>query len=483
MAVPSAGGAGRSRLLVATVLTASVVVVATYATPKASAELPVERVHPGGTAQTNAQAQTRAKAAKAKAKKVKVDPKLFGVHDYHANSLHRAGTGSIRLWDAGVQWKDIFPTELGAPQWTRLDDLVTQAHENGTEVTLVLGLTPSYAGATPTSMPDLGMYQSYVHDVMERYSPANWQDDEGHHYRGIAAYQVWNESNIETFWTGGYDGLGQLVKTVHDVRDAVDTGAKVVAPAMVTRLGYQQKGLKTFYKTTVDGIPVWKYVDAISLNLYPLDVYPNPNPTRAGTPEDSMGLLQTVRGILADDGVPSSKPIWNTEINYGLRFGANGGQPASPIPESRQVAYVIRTFLLNAAQGVKRVDWYAYDMDARGALGPLGNTLLTDPVDRAAGTLLAPGRAFTRVQGWMKGTLIGTASKRPCIRDKHGTYTCTVTYSSGMGRIYWNPYASAKVKLVASAKKKVDEYGVTSKAKGGTKLKVNYKPVLVKSTR
>lgn len=481
MAVPLTGGAGRSRLLAAAVLAAAVAVVS-YDAPSASATRAVERSVESAGHRADARATVAAKA-KAKVKKVKVDPRLFGVHDSFLTSLGRSGTGAIRLWDAGVMWKDLFPTELGPASWTRLDDIVTRAHENGTEVTLVLGLTPSYAGATPESMPDLDLYRSYVQQVMERYRPAVWQDSDGKHYRGIAAYQVWNEANIETFWTGGYDGLGQLVKTVHDVRDAVDPGAKVVAPAMVTRLGYQQKGIKQFYKTKVGGTPVWKYVDAISLNLYPLDAYPNPKPTRAGTPEDSIALLKTVRGILAADGVPASKPIWNTEINYGLTSGTKAGQAAKPIPVSRQIAYVIRTYLLYAAQGVKRVDWYAYDLDQRGATGPIGNTLLTDPANRAAGTLLPPGRAFTRVQGWMKGTLIGTATKAPCLKDRHGTYTCTVKYASGMGRIYWNPFGTARVRLVKSAKKKVDEYGTTSKVKGGTKLKVDYRPVLVKSKR
>src|SRR5215213_526763 len=372
----------------AAMLTAALAALATTIVPTASADLAAERT-----------------ARRATVHKVKVNPKLFGVHDSFANSLHRSGTGSIRLWDSGTMWKDIFPT-AGSPNWSRLDSLVTQAHENGTEVTLVLGMTPAYAAANPadpaypTSTPDLDMYTSYVHEVMLHYRADNW-----HGYRGIAAYQVWNEANIQTFWTGTYDQLAQLVKAVHDVRDDVDPGAKVVAPAMVTRLAYQQGGIKKFYATELDGTPVWQYVDALSFNLYPLDAYPNPDPTRAGTPEDSMALLSTVRAILAGDNVPSSMPIWNTEINYGLRFGANGGQPAAPIPASRQVAYVIRTYLLNAAQGIKRVDWYAYDMSDRGDLGPLGNTLLTDPVDRTAGTLLPAGLAFARVQSWMRGTI------------------------------------------------------------------------------
>ena len=470
---PRRGRNPRTRVLVASTVTAAMAVLAASTAPTASATLPVLSSH----------ATAVSKAHHKPVKKVKVDPRLFGVHDYWANSLGRAGTGAIRLWDAGVQWKDIYSTP-DSPDWSRLDTLVTEAHDNGTEVTLVLGLTPKFAAADPTdpayatSMPDLDMYRQYVHDVMEHYSAANWG------YRGIAAYQVWNEANIETFWTGTYAQLGQLVKTVHDVRDQVDPGAKILAPAMVTRLKYQQNGIKNFYKTTVAGKPVWKYVDAVSLNLYPLDAYPNPDPTRLGTPEDSMALLSTVRGILAKDGVPKSLPIWNTEINYGLRFGVNGGKPAASIPVGRQIAYVMRTFLLNAAQGVKRVDWYAYDMGNLPSGSPLGNTLLTDPANRSAGTLMPAGLAFTRVQGWMKGTLIGTRTKRPCIRDKHGTYTCTITYASGgVGRVYWNPYKSAKVTLAKSATKKVDEYGVTSKAKAGSRLKVNYQPVLVKSKR
>ncbi len=274
-------GVGRSRLLLTSVLTAALAVLTAPSAPTAEARLPVERAH-----------------QRAHVHKVKVDPRLFGVHDYFQNSLRRSGTGSIRLWDSGTQWKDIFPTE-GDPSWDRLDSYVTKAHQDGTEVTLVLGLTPAYAAANPDdpaypkSMPDLAKYTDYVRAVMTRYDKSHWG------YRGIAAYQVWNEANISTFWTGTYDDLGQLVKAVHDVRDEVDPGAKIVAPAMVTRLGYEQKGIKKFYKTVVDGKPIWKYVDAISLNLYPLDVYTDPD--HPGTPEDAMALLKTVRGILAQD--------------------------------------------------------------------------------------------------------------------------------------------------------------------------------------
>jgi hypothetical protein len=145
----------------------------------------------------------------------------------------------------------------------------------------------------------------------------------------------------------------------------------------------------------------------------------------------------------------------------------------------------MRTYLLSAAQGVKQVDWYAYDMGdlpvEKGG-GPLGNTLLTDPSNRSAGLITPAGLSFGRVQSWLKGTLVGTATKRPCIKDSNGTYTCTILYPNGsVGRVYWNPYHGAKVTLAGSAHTKVDELGAATSVSGGQKLKVNYQPVLIRS--
>jgi hypothetical protein len=425
--------------------------------PTASATLPVERAR-----------------HHAKVIKVRVAPSFFGVHDAALNSLSRPGTGSIRLWDTGTQWGQI-ANAGGHYNWTRLDQIVSAAHADHTSVTLVLGLSPSFAAAKPSDAPDVTMYRDYLRTIMEHYSAANWT------YRGIAAYQVWNEANISTFWTGTNTQLAELTKAAYDVRNQVDPGAKIIAPAMVTRLKFERKAISAFYATKVPatGKPVWKYVDAISLNLYPTDRVATKAGLRPSVPEDSIGLLNSVRAMLAKVKVPASIPVWNTEINYGMGRAAT----VVPISESRQVANVMRTYLLNAAQGVARVNWYAYDMGLLSTGGTLGNTLLTVPAERTVGTLTPAGLAFTRVQGWMRGTMVGTATKRPCIADRHGTYTCVIRYAHGVGRVYWNPFHAARVTLVRSASKKIDQYGAAVRARGGSKLRVTYMPVLVKSRR
>ena len=129
---------------------------------------------------------------------------------------------------------------------------------------------------------------------------------------------------------------------------AVDPSARLVAPALVSRLSSQQTWIKAFYSQKVAKKNVSAYVDALSFQLYP---------TASGSPEASMTLLAGIRKTLAKNRIV--KPIWNTEVNYGL---VGGGVGARPISTDRQVGNVIRTFVLNASNKVSRVYWYSWDL-------------------------------------------------------------------------------------------------------------------------
>src|SRR5262249_24839950 len=149
----------------------------------------------------------------------------------------------------------------------------------------------------------------------------------------------------------------------------------------------------------------------VALSMYPLPRYGR----RIGVPEDSIKQLTHVKGILHKDGVPGTKAIWNTEINYGLASGSKGGTRTTPISDARQASNVMRTYLLNAANGVKRVFWYRYNWSSLPKGGTLANTLLTRPSDSSQVT--AAGRAYQRVQEWMHGTLLSNGHGRPCAKN------------------------------------------------------------------
>jgi len=397
---------------------------------------------------------------------VRVRHTLYGVHDGSLSSFSSVHEGSIRLWDAGVQWQDI-ETARGHYNWTRLDQLVTAAQAAHTEVTFVIAMTPRFYASSPTRPPrTIAPFKAFVRAVMDRYRVFNGA-------RGIAAYQVWNEANISSFWTGTPTQMARLVRAVNQVRHRVDPRATVVAPPMTMRLGYQAAWMKQFYAVRLGGTPVWRYVDTLALNLYPLPTYGR----RAGTPEDSMVLLAQARKSLRQDHVPRSKPIWNTEVNYGLQSGKHGGQPARRITATLQASYVVRTYLLNAAHGIKRVFWYRYDMSRVLGGGPLGNTVLSNPSDPTQVT--AAGHAFVRAQRWMHGRLLGSKGHAPCPKDRHGTYHCVVRDGSGTRRIYWNPFRTATVTLARGAHHRENVLGGVSSVRPRETLRVGRAPVMV----
>ena len=406
-----------------------------------------------------------------------IDKRLFGMHDSDPTTWPGAGPGSIRLWDAGVTWRDI-ETSPGVYDFGRLDADVRAAHAAGAEVTLVLGVTPAFyapTGGDQTSNPtSLVAWDAYVRALVTRYSSGSWG------YRGIAAYQVWNEANVTGYWTGTPQQMAVLTEHTYNVVKSVDRGALVVSPAFASRIAEQIRGIRRFAFAWTDGKPAWRYTDVVSLNLYPLETYG----TSAGVPETSMSLLAKARKILGYGGLPSTFPIWNTEINYGMPTGSRGGTGATPIRPDLQMAYVVRTYLLNAANGVRRVDFYAYDQRyLPGTNRTLGNVRLSDPADGV--TLSSAGRAYQLAQKWMVGArLVPTRTGgKPCMKDSAGTYTCVLTYAGGVRRVYWNPGARVKVTTAKGAHYKVGVYGLRVRIKGGSRITVDQHPVMVPSPR
>jgi hypothetical protein len=202
---------------------------------------------------------------------------------------------------------------------------------------------------------------------------------------------------------------------------------------------------------------VASYVNAVGLQLYPL----------TGGPEASMQLLTLSRQILARRGV--RKPIYNTEINYGVRSGALAGRPAANVSRSTESAYVARTYLLNAQRGVSRVYWYGWTN--RG----FGNTEMTY---RSGITLTRPGRTFGIVRSWLLGT-------RPqgCTVDRAGTYTCVFRYVDGVRRAVWNPSRTVTYSAPRFSTSYRTLTNVKHSTRSGARIRVGREPILIRSTR
>ncbi len=382
----------------------------------------------------------------------RVKSAFFGMTDNDPTSWPTEPVGAVRLWDTGTTWRDI-ETSKGVFNFSKLDAQVAAARSHGARVLVVLGQTPrfhalqpnasSYYGRGAASVPTLASWKTYVAKVVRRYKG-----------RGVD-YQIWNEANVVGFWAGSPAKMAELTRVAAKIVNSNDAGAKVVSPALATRLSGQRKWLRSFYAQRTGGSPVARWIDVVSLNLYP------------GTrerPEHSMALLAASRSMLSAARV--HKPIWNTEINYGLQTG--GGGTAARISEKRQASYVARTYVLNAANGVQKVFWYSWGLQR------LANTRLT----YAGGSLTPAGRAYGTVHDWLVGSRVAS-----CARDGRGTYHCVAKYSGGVRHIFWNPTRKVSIKTPATTTSWTNLAGVSTRIGANKSLAVDFAPKMVRSRR
>lgn len=389
----------------------------------------------------------------------KIRPVFFGMHDGQVanGSVPGVRTGAVRLWDTGTAWRQI-ETAPGVFDWSAVDAAVYTARGAGLRPMLVLGQTPQFHAENPmapgaygdgaTSMPDLAAWKRYVSTAAKRYGTK-------------VDYQVWNEPNVVNYWTGTVPQMARLTATASKaIANAVGRKATVVAPAFPLRLDGQRKWFKKYWAAKFDGKGMAGYVDVVSVNLYPL---------ADQGPEASMKLLRFAKGALPK--AARGKPMWNTEINYGLL----GGATAKEISAAKQGAFVARTLLLNAASPIRRVYWYGW------AQGAIANTHLVQD-DRT--TLTRAGRAWQVTRGW----LAGTEMKKCTVTTKGrlaGLYTCTARESrTEVRRFYWKPKGSGvTITTPRSTTKWSDVTGDTTQRKGRFKIKVGQSPIMVTSRR
>lgn len=388
----------------------------------------------------------------------KIAPEFFGMHDKRiaSGSLPRVHIGAIRLWDTGTSWRQI-ETTPGVFHWSTVDTAVRDARRAGLRPLLVLGQTPQFYAENPTapgaygqgatSMPRLAAWTRYVGAVARRFGTT-------------VDYQIWNEPNVVNYWTGTVPQMAQLTATGSKaITKGAGRKATIVAPSFPLRLESQRKWFTKFWAAKVNGKGMASYIDVTSANLYPM---------ADQGPEASIKLRAFMKGAMPKEA--RGKPMWDTEINYGLL----GGPTAKTIPGARQAAFVARTLLLNAASQVKRVYWYAWE------LGPIANTHLVNETDHV--TLTAAGHAWDVARGWIVGTNMQGCHMTGTGRLK-GLYTCTARKSSTqVRRFYWKPSGAAvKITTPRSTTSWTDLHGVRHSHQGQFQVKVGQSPVMVTS--
>ena len=266
-------------------------------------------------------------------------------------SMRPLGANYYRLWDMKVAWRDVNPAP-GVFDFSILDQRVAQVESWGGKPIMVLGLTPQWAAADPsagdprwgagTASPpaDIESWRSYVRAIVQRYGGR------------IGAYEIWNEANLQTFWTGSPQQMADMVRVATD--EIGGTSIKL-APSVTTRL----RSGGDFTAALVSALPasVMAKLDAWSIHTYPsADAGPSVPQACEQRVDDIIGWQRKL--IAASNGnFAYLKPVWDTEVNYGL---AGLQEAKRAIFEPLASGYLSQTFFDSVRLGVTQTDWYLW---------------------------------------------------------------------------------------------------------------------------
>ncbi len=352
-------------------------------------------------------------------------------------------SGGRRLWDCGVSWAALEP-EAGVFQWATLDAEVASAEAAGAEVTLTLGMTPSWASAVPgapsvygagaTAMPArIADWDAYAAAVAVRY-------------RGrIHGYEVWNAPENPTYFADAPTrvpaDMALLAQHAAEAVHGADPAAVVVSPAM------SSQGLAAFVAAG-GGAAVDVIGSALNGSGYTAGT------GVSGAPEGMAATLEAIRGVTAGTSA-AGKPVWNAQSAWVLSTGG--------VDKATQANYVARTLLLNAGLGVERLYWYAWD-DRDGSVLPLSD---------GQGQPTAAGAAYAVVEGWLAG-----AQMNGCAATAGGLWTCQLVRGASTEWVLWS--AAGTVSASALGKAQVtDLSGQTAAVGAGGTVEVSGSPVLL----
>jgi len=257
-----------------------------------------------------------------------------------------------RLWDMKVAWRDVNPAP-GVFDWSILDRRIAQVESWGGRPIMVLGLTPAWAAADPTAgdprwgagtaSPPANMdsWRAYVRALVNRYGGR------------IGAYETWNEANLTTFWSGSPAQMAEMVKVA---TEEIGSTSVALAPSVTTRLSSGSRFTAELVQNLDEA--TLKQIDGWSIHTYPAG--------DAG-PSVSQACEQRVDDIIAwqialieSVPVPTSliKPIWDTEVNFGLR--GPGVRQGIDWSDGDGAALLTCAYQDSRALGISVTAWYEF---------------------------------------------------------------------------------------------------------------------------
>ena len=260
-----------------------------------------------------------------------------------------AQAAGVRWMRTNVNWKGLEGDGKGRiNQWLldQYDYAIDKAHAAGIQVLMPISDgVPYWASGDPRKAN--GNYR-------DTYPPANMADYGDivrfvvRHFsaRGVHAYEIWNEPNLDRFWASGPDPAAytEMLKHGYNAVKTADPGATVVLGGL-SRNDFEY--LEGIYRAGGG-----RYFDAAAVHPYTYGVEPEVTWNGVNQGEDpdrlswnSFPALKEVKRTMDAHG-DAHKKVWITEFGYSTTSGDGG------VSASQQADY-----LKEAYRYVERLPW------------------------------------------------------------------------------------------------------------------------------
>lgn len=334
-------------------------------------------------------------------------------------SMRPLGANYYRLWDMKVAWRDVNPAP-GVFDWSILDQRIAQVESWGGKPIMVLGLTPQWAAADPnagdprwgagTASPpaDIETWRAYVRALVQRYGSR------------IGAYEIWNEANLQTFWTGTPQQMADMVQVATEEIGATSIS---LAPSVTTRLksgpDFTANMAAALTPATIAQLDAW------SIHTYPAG---DAGPTVAQACEQRVDdIIRWQEALVGVSRLNPAllKPVWDTEVNFGL--AGPGARPGIDWSDADGAALLQCTYQDSRALGIAVTAWYEFTASAFDLLGVQMNP--GTPQINAAWTQLAETSKVTNP--WIPSLGPASSASGPVASEQRGDKAVTIIGQRG----------------------------------------------------
>ena len=266
------------------------------------------------------------------------------------------GAGWIRM---DLAWYRVQPSP-DVWNWGPIDRVVSAAKSRGLKVLAIVDQAPRWARAAACANElwcppaDPTQFAAFAAKAAQRY-PAD----------SVAAWEVWNEENLHTFWISGPDpgAYSDLLKATAIAITAVRPKAQIVFGGLAVGSSRGDVSARDFLLGTARAGGL-AYVAAVAYHPY---TFPTP-PASAKAFADLGDGPDGITAVL-DDYQAASLPIWLTETGAPVpdaTYDPHAADPSTRAEEQAQAAYA--TALVKAATAnprIKALFWFS-DIDLPG---------------------------------------------------------------------------------------------------------------------